>query len=267
MSAMPTTQEDTVTLLPREIRLVVERILLLTPLPHGFIPAVRDVVLYSAVAGRGGMPLLLERLDLLKRADPRALRVAEPEPGRFEVACGGQHAWVALPSLLDLAAEAVALHGSALVTATDVEDPEELLVAAALGRRQGMLAFGVVGAAQLAAPCADGDAPGYPRCARASATLFAAPMRERVGRGDVDPLMARALREGLAVPADLWWRAHHLSNTALAPDTVESRRHAGPVIVLPDGTVIGRKDNDDDTDVSLLTGAGSTPRSARSGAD
>jgi hypothetical protein len=39
-----------VILLPREVRLVVERVLLLTALPPGAIPAVRDVVLYSAAA-------------------------------------------------------------------------------------------------------------------------------------------------------------------------------------------------------------------------
>jgi hypothetical protein len=237
----------TVTLLPREIRLVVERLLLLTGLPFGFIPAVRDAVFYSAIAGHGGLALLLERLDILRTADPRALRVAEPEPGRFEVDCGGQQAWVALPSLLDLAAEGVALHGSAVVTAADLPDPEELLVAAGLGRRQGLLAFGAIGHARIAAPCAEA-ASGRLRDARAAATLFAAPAASHA-----DPLLDRALREGLAVPEDLWWRAHHLSNTALAPDTVESRRHAGPVIMMPDGTLVGRRDNDDDTDVSLLT--------------
>jgi hypothetical protein len=245
---------ESVVLLPREIRLVVERLLLLTRLPFGFIPAMRDVVLYSAIAGLGGLDLLLTRLEELKQADPSALRVAEPEPGRFEVDCGGQHAWVALPSLLDLAAEGVALHGSAVVTVTAVQDPQELLAAAGLGRRQGVLAFGAIGQARVAAPCADGVAPGLLRNAQAAATLFAAPVKEP-NPGLVDPLLARALREGLAVPAELWWRAHHLSNTALAPDTVESRRHAGPLIVMPDGRVIGRQDNDDDTDFSLLTAA------------
>ncbi len=240
---------ETVTLLPREVRLVVERLLLLTSLPSGLIPAVRDVVLYSAIGGLGGLPMILDRLETLKSADPRAIRVAEPEPGHFEVQGGGQHAWVVLPSLLDLAAEGVALHGSAIVTVRDVLDPGELLAAAGLGRRQGILAFGAIGAAQVAGPCAE-SAPARLRGAQAAATLFAAPAPAPARL--VDPLLDRALREGLAVPAELWWRAHHLSNTALAPDTVESRRHAGPLIVMPDGTVIGRKDNDDDTDFSLL---------------
>jgi hypothetical protein len=247
-----------IVLLPREIRLVVERLLLLTGLPHGFVPALRDVVLYSAIAGLGGLPLLLDRLEALKGGDPGALQIAEPEPGRFEVAGGGQHAWVALPTLLDLAAEAVERHGSAVITVTDVQDPQELLAAAALGRRQGVLAFGAIGAADVAAPCADTAAPGWLRGARAAATLFAAPMRKPAPA--VDPLLSRALREGLAVPAELWWRAHHLSNTALAPDSTESRRHAGPIIVMPDGRVVGRKDNDDDTDFSLLTGAPPAPQ-------
>lgn len=242
--------DTSVVLLPREIRLVAERLLLLTSLPQGLVPAVRDVVFHSAIAGLGGIALLLDRLDMLKAAAPAALRAEEPEPGRFALHGGGQHAWVALPSLLDLAGEAVARHGSGVVTVTDVADPEELLVAAALGRRQGMLTFAAVGPAAIAAPCAERAAPGLLRGTRATATIFAAPLPSGAAE---EPLLARALREGLAVPADLWWRAHHLSNTALAPDSVESRRHAGPVIVLPDGTVVGRKDNDDDTDFSLLT--------------
>ncbi len=242
--------EASVVLLPREIRLVAERLLLLTSLPPGLIPAVRDVAFHSAIAGLGGIALLLDRLDALQAAAPAALRIEEPEPGRFAVDGGGQHAWVVLPSLLDLAGEAVARHGSGVVTVSHVEDPEELLVAAALGRRQGMLAFAAVGPAAIAAPCAERSAPGLLRGARATATIFAAPLP---AGGAEEPLLTRALRDGLTVPADLWWRAHHLSNTALAPDSVESRRHAGPVIVLPDGTVVGRKDNDDDTDFSLLT--------------
>ncbi len=240
-----------IVLLPREIRLVVERLLMLTPLPHGFVPAVRDVVLYSAIAGLGGLEMLVERLEALTHADPTALRIEEPEPGHFAVDAAGQHAWIVLPSLLDLAAEAVARHGSAVLTITDVQDPQELLASAGLGRRQGLLVFGAIGQTSIAAPCAEGEAPGRLRRAQAQACLFAAAMTGTPPA--VDPLLARALQEGLAVAPALWWRAHHLSNTALAPDTTESRRHAGPIIVLPDGSVLGRKDNDDDTDFSLLT--------------
>ena len=160
--------EASVVLLPREIRLVAERLLLLTSLPPGLIPAVRDVAFHSAIAGLGGIALLLDRLDALRAAAPAALRIEEPEPGRFAVDGDGQHAWVVLPSLLDLAGEAVVRHGSGVVTVSHVEDPEELLVAAALGRRQGMLAFAAVGPAAIAAPCAERSAPGLLRGAHAA---------------------------------------------------------------------------------------------------
>ena len=47
-----------------------------------------------------------------------------------------------------------------------------------------------------------------------------------------------------------------MATKALAADTVVSRRHAGPMIVNDDGTIIGRKDNDDETDISFLASDG-----------
>jgi hypothetical protein len=43
---------------------------------------------------------------------------------------------------------------------------------------------------------------------------------------------------------------------------VSSRRHAGPIIVTEDGRVIGRQD-DDETDFSLLTSDARIPQPSR----
>jgi hypothetical protein len=231
--------EAPVTLLPREVRLVVERILLLTPLSAGMVPAVRDVLLYSAASGLGGLPSLHKDFPLLCQADLAAIRLQGLAPGQASMDAAGQHSWMALPLALDALAEMVEEHGSAMLGISGALAPEELAIACAMGGRIGLKIFavrqgGCVGPAMTAQPDAD-------------MTLLAAP-------GDnADPVLARALREGVTADAALWWELHHLSNTSLSPDTPESRRHAGPVIVLEDGRVIGRSDHDDDTDMSLLT--------------
>jgi hypothetical protein len=207
------------TVLPREMRLVIERILLLTTLPPGMVPAVRDVVLYSAAAGHGGLPLLQRRFAALREADTAGLRIeAESAEG------AGQHVWVVLPLLLDALGEAVARTGRGRLTVAHVQDEAELRTACALGPRSGLnIRF---------------EAP---------ATLLATVATEE------DTVMADMLRHGVLVDPALWWDLHHLSNTSLSLDTPLSRRHAGPVIVESDGRIIGRSDHDDDTDLSLLT--------------
>ena len=238
--------EAPVTLLPREVRLVVERILLLTSVPPGAIPAVRDVVLYSAAAGLGGLPLLRRRVESLRTAQPAALRVTQAGPGRLAVDAGGQHAWVVLPMILDALSLAAAEAGAVIATVNNIQDAEELRTACALGTRSNLAIFFTDGAAT--GPAA-GEGAALLQAERSGATLLAVP-------GEApDAVLAHALHQGVVVEPELWWALHHLSNTALATDTPESRRHAGPVIVEPDGRVIGRTDHDDDTDISLLLSA------------
>jgi hypothetical protein len=220
---------EPVTLLPREVRLVVERILLLTPLPAGMVPAVRDVLLYSAAAGLGGLPALRRDFAELRAAQPGAIEVREVAPGQARLEAHGQHSWVLLPLALDALAELVAAHGSGRLTIHGALAPEELATACAMGARLGL------------------DIELADVSPAAGVTLAATP------GGAGDAVLAQALRDGIPTEAALWWELHHLSNTSLSPDTPESRRHAGPVIVLEDGRVIGRSDHDDDTDMSLLT--------------
>jgi len=64
--------------------------------------------------------------------------------------------------------------------------------------------------------------------------------------------MWAALRDGFAVSRALWRTLYDRSGEALTPDSIESRRHAGPVMVDAHGRVHGR--DDDDTDFELLLG-------------
>lgn len=208
--------------MPREMRMMSERILSLTGLPKGFALMIGDVAMVSQGLGLGGFALLEQRLETLRGADPLALSW----DGQV-LDAGGQHAWMVVPSALDLLGLMLAQARSpAEVEVADALDPAELAIAIALGRRVGL----------------EVRLDGHRLSAQAAA----------VG----DPLLTRLLAEGCAIPADLWWRIYALAQTALTPDSVVSRRHAGPVIVTEDGRIIGRTDNDDDTDVSFI---GSVP--------
>lgn len=213
---------ETLRVMPREMRMMSERILSLTALPKGFALMVGDVAMYSQAMSLGGFALLLERLDLLMTADPGRLSV---DGGRLD--CGGQHAWMAVPSLIDLLGLAVARGEDARIEVAHVADPEELRIAEGLGARHGLAVTveGTVVTARRSEAC--------------------------------DPVLDRIMNEGCRMPAALWWTVYDRAQTALAPDSAISRRHAGPVIVTEDGQVIGRKDNDDDTDISFIGSAGS----------
>jgi hypothetical protein len=144
---------------------------------------------------------------------------------------GNQHAWFVIPTLIDLLGELAHRHGRATIAVTNVVDPGELRVAVELAARSGL--------------AADFTADAQP-------TLTAKPSTMHGTLAEDEPLHWDLLQNGLSIDADLWWRVYSLATKALAPDSVVSRRHAGPVIVNDDGTIIGRKDSDDETDLSLL---------------
>lgn len=218
--------------LPREMRLQTERILLLTALPKGFVPQAVDAIILSQCMGLGGFPLLERCFDGLNNADPSRLRVVSEAAGRVRLDAGGEHGWIALPGALDLLAECVAEHGYGQVIVENAADADELSIATVFGERFGLAVVveqqpdGSVVLGGMAAPrSADG----------------------------LDRVFRAALGEGVPVESDLWWRLYRLSNSALSPDSPVSRRHAGPLIVHDDGRVFGRVDNDDDTDISFIS--------------
>jgi hypothetical protein len=208
----------------REARLVVERILNLAPLEPGLTPAVGDVVLYSQRLGLGGFRALLDGYTGLSCGTPPSLG--------DRVACHGAHAWVVAPGLADLAVEQ-AFSGGGTIHVTDIAAASELAVLPSLAARHGVTV-------QVSVTAAD------------DALIHAAPAGGPPGPSRMDAVMWQMVRAGFPVLGSLWWQLYHLSNTALAPDNAVSRRHAGHLIVQADGSVVGRRDIDDDTDLRLF---------------
>lgn len=221
----------TLRIMPREMRMMSERILSLTGLPKGFFHATIDHVMYSQKLGLGGFAMLEERFDEMAKASPASIAIKSESGSMLELDATGQHAWFVLPSLLDLAGELVARFGEACITVFNAVDPAELAIAKAIAGRTG-----------LSIECTDGEVP----------VLTARPQIRTGTVAQDDPTLWALLCDGVQIEADLWWRTYHHAKKALAADTVVSRRHAGPMIVNEDGTVIGRKDNDDETDISFL---------------
>lgn len=219
----------TMRVMPREIRLMAERILSLTSLPKGFFLTVGDMPMYSQKLRLGGLSLFEQRFESFCAADPARIAIAVESGERMVIDAAGQHAWFVIPSVIDLLGELVNRFGMAEITVAGANDPDELLLAASLGGRCG-LAISVSGNVLTAVP---------------------ATVTGEVGKDD--PVLWALLQDGADVPVDLWWRIYHLAKKALATDSIVSRRHAGPMIVNEDGTIIGRKDNDDETDVTFLS--------------
>lgn len=211
------TTPEILRVMPREMRMMSERILSLTALPKGFALMVGDVAMYSQAMGLGGFALLEERLPTFCAADVSRLR-REGEVLNAD----GQHAWFVVPSLLDFLGLALARADAVRMEVAGAVDPAELRIAEGLGARHG-LAVSVEGTVVTARRA-----------------------------GPSDPVLDRVMQEGCQIPAPLWWRIYERAQTALLPDSAVSRRHAGPVIVTEDGRLIGRADNDDDTDVTFI---------------
>ncbi|MFB9949199.1 hypothetical protein ACFFP0_10090 [Rhizobium puerariae] len=215
--------------MPREMRLMSERIFSLSSLPKGFFLVVGDFPMYSQKLGLGGFRLFEERSESFRSADPARISISAEEGNRITLDAAGEHAWFVLPAALDLLGELTAPFGSAELTAVNTADAEELAIAASFGGRTG-LSVTVSGNVLKAVP---------------------APVSGDVRKDD--PLLRALLENGVQVEVELWWRIYHLAKQALATDSVVSRRHAGPMIINEDGTIIGRKDNDDETDVTFLS--------------
>ena len=221
----------TLRLMPREMRSRTERVCSLSCQPMGFFLMVQDEVMYSQRLGLGGVALLENRWQSLKAADPSLAWIALDEGDKLTLDAAGQHAWFVIPSVIDLLGELAARHGRASVTVINAVDAAELRVAADLAARSG-----------LHVQFAGGAQPVL--------TATSAAMSGNVSRDE--PLLWDLLQNGVSIDADLWWRIYAVAQKALAPDSVVSRRHAGPVIVNDDGSIIGRKDSDDETDLSFL---------------
>jgi hypothetical protein len=207
----------------REARMSVERTLLTCGVPGGAVHGVRECVLLSEALGLGGFEYLLRHHVTLQW---RLFRDVSFQDATLDG--GGIHAWLVLPTLVDLAVAEARRGGRAVVTAANVAEPGELKIAEAMARRYGAVA----------------EVSGGRLCVHNAS--------RPVTMEQWDPLLLAAFRHGFDVEEDTWRALHSLSNRALAPDSVQSRRHAGPVVVNDDGSIQGRLPQDDDFDMSML---------------
>lgn len=224
--SQPTTTAPLLRLMPREMRMMSERIFSLSSLPRGFALTLTDVPMYSAGLGLGGFALLRDDQEALKAADPTRLKILSEAGAALTLDMAEEPAWIGLNTLIDLAVELVAAHGEAQLTVLNARHPQELTIAKALAGRVGLA---------LTVQQAEG-----------SVTIAAKPAAK------TDPLMTGFNADGVECEPDLWWDIYEIARSALAPDTAVSRRHAGVQIIQEDGTVIGRTDSDDDADIKFL---------------
>lgn len=233
----------------REGRLMLDRALLQTGLPYGFIGAVREAVLTSEGLGLGGFQHFLDNYDALKRARPDAIRLIDDEKQGLAADCGGEQAWIVAQTLLDLLVDEARNDRLNSLHIRNVSHARELEVIAVLGQRLGatiqvqILREGTEGSALL------------------QVVALQLPPKEIS-----DVVLHKIISQGLPVEAQLWWRIYHLALDALTPDTVVSRRHAGANYIDANGNLVGRL-NDDDTDFSLLKAQNLAPAAATSRTD
>jgi hypothetical protein len=209
----------------REFRLVVERILYLTGLPKGAVPAVRDTILYAEAFGTGGLERLRDDFESLKKCRADAFRVTE-QGDRIVLDGAGQHAWIVTPVALDLAVEVARSPIPRALHIQNVFWPEGLNVLDGLCYRHGIVTRVESGETSIVT-------------ARSNETR-------------TDPVMLRIAADHLRISGTLWWELFELSNQSLTRDSAASRRHAGPIVVTEDGRMIGRQE-DEDTDITVLT--------------
>lgn len=212
----------------RECRMVLERLMHVANLHPGQVVSTRESALYSAALGLGGFANLRATIDQLKVARDWAVILGSDEQS-MKIDCAGQHAWIIAPLLADLLVDAKRRGRTSTMAVVGLSARDEIPVIEPFLQRHGFM--GTI---------AFGTSPD-------ELQISIQPLTSARAHDLVDEVR----RDGLLVPDALWWELFHLSSEALAPDSFESRRHAGAIIVEADGRVIGRQD-EDDTDLSLL---------------
>ena len=238
MTAVTDRNSRTINVSVREGRLVVDRVLLTLDIPAGYVPAVREVILTSQSLGLGGFGHLLVCADSIAEPYLNTVTVRDAPDKIFRIEGHGIHAWMLVPTIIDLLVDQARRSGSATMVLAGVRKPRELKVMSALAARYG---------AEIAV---DADS----RADEVRAMARNAPPPRSLE--DWDPLLIRAMRDRFAVEEPMWRSLYTLSNRALAPDSVLSRRHAGPIILSEDGTIVGRQPADDDFDPQMLNSVG-----------
>jgi hypothetical protein len=204
----------------------VERILLTCGLPSGYVHGVRDCVLLSQALGLGGFKELLQGDSAIRMDGFDRIRISGDD-AELTFDGAGLHAWLLLPTLVDLAVDAARRYGNATMKLLTVALVSEMPVAGALARRYG---------AEI----------------KGQDLLLVKNTSRPLAAEQWDPLLYAAMRNGFDVEESLWRALHKRSDQALAPDSVVSRRHAGPVVLTEDGSIAGRLPQDDDFDMNML---------------
>jgi hypothetical protein len=257
MSAVEEGTAGTVTSLSlRELRVIVDRLLLLGGCPAAAIPTMRDLLIDAEVLGLDGLRLLEGPLDLL--APP----VSPPDPprqiGPHAVLLNGAGALSihVAAAALDLLVGGARREDVAIVAIENVRAPNLLLALGARAGRYELSISGFCGSAEqpfriVAADGAsskigvvDGEVPTM------RAVLVATP-RPRHQDGIADLVgttpAADATRRGIPVATKRWRALYERSNGALTPDSALSRHHAGASVLDAAGRIV--EDADDDLDV------------------
>jgi hypothetical protein len=219
----------------REVRVVVERCLMLLGVPRGALPNVREFVLDAEVRDGRGLAALDETFVY------EQVWVQPPRPvecdGNLRVdGAGTSSMFLAMP----LAALALAAHADGRqVVVSDMRSAHLLDALAATSRR-------VLGRSVAAVAVADPDEkPSWRLDVAPVATtdVQSDPLVEAAGSAE----LAAAIREGIPTSAALWWRLFHRSNDALTEDTPLSRAHAGAMPTdVADVDAVARHDLDAD---------------------
>ena len=209
----------------RECRLILERLVQAAGVPAGLLLSVRDCALYSALLPGPGLVGIAEQLARLRAPPAAPCRIVVEAP-RLVIDCGGRHAWLVAETLLDLAIDRLRRGEEAELHAVGIGEAGELRVVTGLAEPHGL---------EAAAIDANGEMT----------------LRLRPRAANAPSLLDHLRHEGLAASPDIWWPPYHASHAALAPDTLESRRHSGTIRVEADGRIVGRND-EDETDLSML---------------
>ncbi|WP_441523559.1 hypothetical protein [Bosea sp. TAB14] len=210
----------------REIRLIIERIVQAAGVAPGLLFAVRDAAVVSAILPVAGFANLPAEIAALAASSVKPATLSAGEDGVLQIDVAGQHPWLVTEALLDLAVERFRLSGRGEVLVCGAVRPSEFGVVAGLAEKHGFTAV----------------------CSEVAGGVLLE-VRPRPAR--TESLLDHIRRKGYAVAADLWWPLYHASHAALAPDSFESRRHAGTIRVEADGRIVGRND-EDETDLSML---------------
>lgn len=210
----------------REIRLIIERLVQAAGVPPGLLFAARDAAVISAVLPVAGFANLSAEIATLAASTAKSVKLSESEDGVLQVDVADQHPWLVAEALLDLAVERFRLTGHGELLVHGAMSPRELGVVAGLAEKHGLAAV----------------------CSEAAGGVL---LGIRPHPAQAESLLDHIRRKGCTVEAGLWWPLYHASHAALAPDSFESRRHAGTIRVEADGRVVGRND-EDETDLAML---------------